>query len=238
MLHAARQFGNVLPAQLSKFALPECPEVGTLSSRDLPLVDGKLHVRGENYHTDHSNFSAPPKGTMVQAMAIPSKGGDTQFVDVRRAYDDLPEATKAKIAGLKSLHAYHSSDSPRPMVELTPEERETMPETIQPLVVRHPDSDRAAIYLNTGRMEGIEGMERSAANALIAELFAHATQAKYEYRHVWKKGDLVLWDNRSVMHQANGDYDPDEYRLLYRVLVAGQPLQQFAENQSVLETAK
>jgi taurine dioxygenase len=222
---AAGLFGELLAQQLKKFTLPQYPEVGTISSRDLPVVNGKLHVRGENFHTDHSNYAAPPKATMLHAISLPATGGDTQFVDARAAFDDLPEDRRRRLAKLRSPHVYESSKSPRKMAELSPEERAKVPQTLQPLVIRHPESGRAALYLNTGRMEGIEGMPAGEAFALIDELYAHATQPRYEYRHKWRPGDLVIWDNRSVMHQANPDFDPAEYRFLYRIMLKGAPLQ-------------
>jgi taurine dioxygenase len=226
-LDGARVFGDILEQQLSRFSLPECPLVGTISSRDLPIVDGKIHVRGENFHTDHSNLAAPPKGTMLHAVSLPDTGGDTQFVDVRAAFDELPAAIKQRIVKLRSTHIYESSNSPRKMAELTPEERAKMPVAVQPLVIRHPDSGRAALYLNTARMEGIEGLESNAAFELINELFEHATQIKYEYRHKWVKGDVVIWDNRSVMHQANADFDPSQLRYLYRIMLQGAELEPY-----------
>jgi taurine dioxygenase len=222
---AAQIFGEILEQQVKKFSMPDYPLVGTISSRDLPMVDGKLHVRGENFHTDHSNFPAPPKATTLHAISLPQLGGDTQFVDARAAFDDLPEQTRRKILPLRSPHVYESSQSPRKMAALTPAERAKVPQTVQPLVIRHPVSGRAALYLNTGRMEGIEGMPGDEAFKLIDDLYAHATQPKYEYRHKWLAGDMVIWDNRSVMHQANADYDPSEYRFLYRIMLKGAPLQ-------------
>ena len=222
---AARIFGDILEQQVKKFALPDNPLVGTISSRDLPMVDGKLHVRGENYHTDHSNFPAPPKATTLHAIELPKIGGDTQFVDVRAAFDELPDDVKRKVVKLRSAHVYESSHSPRKMTALSPEERAKVPQTLQPLVIRHPENGRAALYLNTGRMEGIEGLPPDDAFALIDELYRHATQSKYEYRHKWRAGDMVIWDNRSVMHQANADYDPSEYRYLYRIMLKGAPLE-------------
>lgn len=221
---AAGIFGELMEQQLMKFALPDHPEVGSISSRDLPVVDGKLHVRGENYHTDHSNFAAPPKATTLHAVSLPKVGGDTQFVDVRAAFDDLPQAMKDTVLAMRSPHVYESSQSPRKMAELSPEERAKIPQTLQPLVIRHPDSGRAALYLNTARMEGIKDMPSDEAFKLIDELYQHATHAKYEYRHQWKAGDMVIWDNRSVMHQANADFDPSEYRYLYRIMLKGAPL--------------
>ena len=223
---AAQLFGSIMQQQLKSFALPDHPQVGTISSRDLPVKDGKLHVRGENYHTDHSNFPAPPKGTTLHAVNLPDRGGDTQFVDVRAAFDDLPESMKRKIIALKSPHVYESSHSPRKMTALSAEERAKIPVSMQPLVIRHPVTGRSALYLNTGRMEGIEGMPGDEGFALIDQLFEHATQPKYEYRHKWLPGDMVIWDNRSVMHQANADYDPAQYRYLYRIMLQGDPLQQ------------
>lgn len=224
-LQAAQIFGTAVQQQIRKFTVPELPLVGTISSRDLPMVDGKLHVRGENYHTDHSNYAAPPKATTLHAINLPDRGGDTQFVDVRAAFDDLPEATRQRLAGLRSAHVYESSHSPRKMAALPPAERAAVPQTLQPLVIRHPDSGRSALYLNTGRMEGIEGMPSEEAFALIDELYRHATQSRYEYRHRWLRGDMVIWDNRSVMHQANPDFDPSQYRFLYRIMLEGAPLQ-------------
>ena len=222
---AAEIFGDIMQQQLTKFQLPDYPKVGTISSRDLPIVNGVLHVRGENYHTDHSNYAEPPKATTLHAVALPDHGGDTQFVDVRAAFDDLPEAVKRKIVALRAPHVYESSQSPRKMMALSDEDRAKIPVSLQPLVIRHPVSGRSALYLNTGRMEGIEGMSNEEGFALIDELFAHATQSKYEYRHKWLAGDMVIWDNRSVMHQANADYDPEQYRYLYRIMLSGAPLQ-------------
>jgi len=223
-LRAAQVFGDILPQQLGKFSLPGYPLVGTISSRDLPVRDGKIHVRGENYHTDHSNFREPPIGTMLHAIELPSHGGDTQFVDVRAAYDDLPADLKSRIAHLRSVHVYESSRSPRKMTALTPQQLAETESCSQPVVIVHPTSGRPALYLNTGRMEGIEGMPENEGFDLVNRLYEHATQPRYEYRHRWQPGDFVLWDNRSVMHQANADFDPNEYRYLYRLMLKGDAL--------------
>ncbi len=224
-MQAAEIFGRLMPQQFKKFTLPDYPLVGCNSTKDLPRKNGKLQVRGENYHTDHSNDIAPPKATSLLAVQIPSYGGDTQFVDVRRAYDDLSAAQKNTIKGLRSMHVLESSRSPRSFAKPDPDEMAKIPHTEQPLVIKHPISGRPALYLNTGRMEGIEGMSPDDGFALIEELYQHATQVRYEYRHQWRVGDMVIWDNRSVMHQANADYDPEEYRYLYRVMLQGDKLQ-------------
>ncbi|CAN5502010.1 TauD/TfdA family dioxygenase [soil metagenome] len=229
---AVRSFGTIMRQQLKEFVVPELPDVGTISSRDLPIVNGKFKVRGENYHTDHSNYPAPPKATTLLAVALPTSGGDTQFVDVRAAFDDLSPEMRERILPLRSPHVYESSKSPRKMKAISAAELAEIPTTSQPIVIRHPDNGRAALYLNTGRMEGIEGMPDDEAHALIKQLFEHATQPKYEYRHKWREGDMVIWDNRSVMHQANADYDPEQYRFLYRIMVNGAPLVSASEGKS------
>jgi taurine dioxygenase len=224
-MQAAEIFGPLMDQQIKKFVLPDYPLVGYNSTKDLPRKNGQLQVRGENYHTDHSNDIAPPKATSLMAVEIPSYGGDTQFVDVRRAYDDLSEAQKSAVKHLRSKHVHESSRSPRSFAKLSPKDMAKIPHTEQPLVIKHPLSGRPALYLNTGRMEGIEGMSADEGFALIDELYRHATHTRYEYRHQWRVGDMVIWDNRSVLHQANADYDPEEYRYLYRVMLRGSKLE-------------
>jgi taurine dioxygenase len=221
-LQAAAMFGEIMPQMVKRFTLPDYPLVGFVSSEDTDRPGGKRLIRGEQYHTDHSNFAAPPKATLLHAVTVPSSGGDTQFVNVHASYDDLPAGTRRRIDALRVLHVYLSSRSPRKKAELPAAERAAIPETLQPLVHVHPENGRKALYLNTAHMERIEGMPDEDAFALIGELMAHATQPKYEYRHKWHAGDMVIWDNRSVMHQANGDYD--EPRYLYRLMIKGTRL--------------
>ena len=223
-MSAAEIFGELMDQQLKKYVLPDYPMVGCNSTDDLPRKNGKLQVRGENYHTDHSNEHCPPKATTLHALRIPPTGGDTQFVDVRQAYDDLPAEIKKKLKGLFSLHVHQSSRSPREITKLSPEELAKIPTALQPLVISHPGNNRPALYLNTGRMEGIEGMDPDEGYALIQDLYNHATDARYEYRHKWREGDMVIWDNQAVMHQANADYDPEQKRFLYRLMIKGVAL--------------
>jgi len=112
-MKAAQIFGEIMPQMLERFTLPEFPLVGFVSSEDTDKPGGKRMVRGEQYHTDHSNYPAPPKATLLHAVTIPSTGGDTQFVNVHASYEDLPEEKKKEIDDLKVLHVYLSSRSPR-----------------------------------------------------------------------------------------------------------------------------
>jgi taurine dioxygenase len=93
--------------------------------------------------------------------------------------------------------------------------------SVHPLVRTHPETGRKAIYLNPIRVEGIEGMQEGAALALLDDLLEHARQPRFEYRHQWRAGDLVMWDNRCLLHKANGDYDMTQVRYLYRVMLKG-----------------
>jgi taurine dioxygenase len=141
------------------------------------------------------------------------------------AYDDLPEAMKRRIAGLKAVHVFESKFSPRKLRPLDEQSRAVLPPpTWHPIVRVHPENGRKALYLNPVRIEAIEGMPVDEALALVAELIAHATHRKYEYRHQWRYGDMLIWDNRSVMHQANGDYDMNEVRHLHRIMIKGEPV--------------
>jgi taurine dioxygenase len=228
LMKAGEIFGTLMPQQLQKYVLPDFPLVGYNSTKDLPIKNGKLQVRGENYHTDHSNSICPPKATALSAVNIPSSGGDTQFVDVRQSFDDLPSELQEKIIRLRSLHVHESSRSPRSFTKLSEEDLAKIPQVLQPLVIRHPSSKRPALYLNTGRMEGVEEMNMEEGFALINSLYEHSIQSKYEYRHRWAEGDFVIWDNRSVMHQANADYNPEEFRYLYRIMIEGDQLEAFS----------
>ena len=218
---AVQLFGELQPHDKKEHHVPGFPDVSYVSNDE--FVNGRRIIPGETFHTDHSNHPRPPKATTLFAVDLPSSGGDTQYVNMHDAYDDLPEATRRKIDGLKAVHAYLSKYSPRPLGYLSEESQKKLPPPgVHPLVRTHPENGRKALFLNPVRMELILGMEDADALKLIGELMAHATQKKYEYRHKWRHGDWVLWDNRSVMHQANPDYDMNERRFLYRLMLKGE----------------
>ena len=220
-LTAVQVFGELQPHDKKEMHVPGYPQMYYVSNeQDVP---GKRYISGETYHTDHSNHPAPPKATILYPVSLPSSGGDTQYFNMHEAYDDLPEATKQRIDGLKAVHVYLSKYSPRELRPLSAESMKTLPPPgVHPLVRRHPDNGRRALYLNPVRIESIEGMPDDEALDLVAELMAHATQSKYEYRHQWHYGDMVIWDNRSVVHKANPDYDMAERRYLYRLMLKGE----------------
>ena len=221
MLDAVRLFGEVFEQHNTKFSLPDCPLVHYISNKDF-FPDGRRYIPGEGYHTDHSNAAEPPKATVLHAIELPDAGGDTQFVNMQVAYETLPDATRARIDGLKAVHVYQSRHSARKLMDLTATRREQVPEAVvHPIVRTHPESGRKSIYINPIRIEAILDMDEPEALALLDELLAHATQPDHEYRHKWQPGDLVIWDNRCLLHKANGDYDMDQTRYLYRVMLRG-----------------
>jgi taurine dioxygenase len=217
---AAQVFGVLQQHDKKEHHVPGHPDVYYVSNDE--IVNGKRIIPGETFHTDHSNHPRPPKATTLFAVQLPSQGGDTHYVNMHRAYEDLPQAMKGRISGLRAMHVYQSKYSPRSLGKIDESSlREVPPPGIHPLVQRHPENHRLALYLNPVRMEAIEGMADAEALALIRELMAHATQPIYEYRHQWRPGDMVIWDNRSVMHQANTNYDMSERRYLYRLMLQG-----------------
>jgi taurine dioxygenase len=218
---AVQLFGELQAHDKKDHHVPGHPDVSYVSNDE--FVNGRRIIPGETFHTDHSNHPRPPKATTLFAVELPSSGGDTQYVNMHDAYDDLPGKTKQKIDGLKAVHSYLSKYSPRPLGHLSEESRRDLPPPgVHPLVRTHPENGRKALFLNPVRMESIIGMEDTDALELIGELMQHATQKKYEYRHKWRGGDWVMWDNRSVMHQANPDYDMNERRYLYRLMLRGE----------------
>ena len=222
MVEAVALFGEIFEQHNKRFALPECPQIHYLSNQDHFEASGKRYIPGEGYHTDHSNDPNPPKATVLHAVELPDSGGDTQFVDMRRAYDDLPNDTKQRIAGLTAVHVYQSKHSERKLMALSPELQAKVPAAVRhPLVRTHPESGRKALYLNPIRIESIDGLEEAEALELLESLLDHATQDAYQYRHKWRPGDLVMWDNRCLLHKANGDYDHSQRRYLYRVMLKG-----------------
>ena len=219
---AVRNFGEIFPQHNTRFSLPECPEIHYLSNKDR-YPDGSRYIPGAGYHTDHSNAEIPPKATLLLAIELPTSGGDTQYVNMAAAYDALPEATKKQIAGLKAMHVYQSKHSTRKLMTLGDEAKKRLPPAVyHPIVRTHPENGRKAIYINPIRIETIAGMKETDAQLLLRELLQHAIQERFQYRHKWKQGDLVMWDNRCLLHKANGDYDHEtQSRYLYRVMLQG-----------------
>jgi taurine dioxygenase len=218
---AVELFGDIFRQQNTRFSIEGCPEIHYVSNDD-SWPDGRRYIPGDGWHTDHSNAAKPPKATVLHAVELPSKGGDTQYANTAAAYEGLPDKLRLRIAPLMGIHVYQSTHSARQLMSLSSADKERVPNaTLHPIVRTHSESGRPAIYINPIRIEGILGLDHKEALPLLDELLEHTTQEKFQYRHKWQAGDLVLWDNRCLLHKANGDYDMKERRYLYRVMLQG-----------------
>jgi taurine dioxygenase len=221
-LAAMRGFGRPLPQVRIASRHPEVPEIMILSSEDRDVMgDGKRLVVGAHWHSDDSYKAVPCSLTMLYGLEVPEIGGDTQFTNMYRAYDDLAPDMKERIAGLRVVHQYDSPRKGTAVATLRADEAAVLPDVVHPLVRRHPETHRRALYMNPNRMSHILGLERTESDRLLDELIRHATQAQYQYRHSWRRGDIVIWDNRCTMHKANADYPAGARRLMHRIIVEG-----------------
>ena len=158
------------------------------------------------WHSDMTWHSTPPFYTGLHARQLPSKGGDTMFANQHMAYDTLDEETKERLEGLE---AFHTGKVFGPDVE----------DSIHPVIRTHEDTGRKALFVNVNFTRYIVGMPDDENKDLLTRLFYHSSRPEFTYRHQWEVGDLVLWDNRSVMHYAIADYD--ERRVMHRIVVKG-----------------
>lgn len=221
VLDAVKLFGEVFPQHNTRFALPDCPEIHYISNQD-KFPDGRRYIPGEGWHTDHSNDVRPPKATVLHAVTLPDHGGDTQYANMAAAYASLPEPMRNRLDGLQAIHVYQSSHSQRKLMSLPDAAKERVPNAVlHPIVRTHPENGRKALYINPIRIEGILGLDHREALPLLTDLLAHATEERHQYRHKWRAGDLVMWDNRCLLHKANGDYDMGQMRYLYRIMLKG-----------------
>ncbi len=221
-LAAMRAFGTPMPQLRLASRHPEVEEIMILSSEDRDDDgDGQRLVVGAHWHSDDSYKAVPCSLTVLYGVAVPPNGGDTQFTNMYAAYDDLAAAMKRRIADLRVLHAYDSSRKGTRIAKLTPEEAKEVPAVTHPLVRTHPETGRKALYMNPNRMEAVVGLERAESDALLDALTQHAIQEKYQYRHRWRHGDILIWDNRCTMHKANADYPEGSRRLMHRIIIEG-----------------
>jgi alpha-ketoglutarate-dependent 2,4-dichlorophenoxyacetate dioxygenase len=170
------------------------------------------------WHSDSSFKAVPAKFSLLSARLIPSSGGNTEFADMRAAYDDLDDETKAEIEDLVCEHSQLYSRSILGFTDFTDEDRERFKPVLQRLVRRHPSTGRKSLYL-ASHAGAIVGWPVPEARALLRDLIEHATQRKFVYAHEWKQWDLVMWDNRATMHRAR-PFDASEVRDMHRTTVA------------------
>lgn len=219
----ARQFGKPEPHVIDQFHHPEHAEILILSN---VVKDGKptgLADAGTYFHTDYSYLEMPARCTMLYSIQVPKVGGDTLFADQYAAYDDLSAAMKKRVEGLVALHHYGNRDnldeSSRTVASLLTEEQKQKVSWVRHRVARkHPITGRTALYAVNGTSFGIEGMPEDEALDLLRELARHSTQEKYQHRLKYGVGDVVIWDNASLLHSATL-IDPNDPRTLWRITI-------------------
>ena len=172
------------------------------------------------WHTDKSYVAEPSLTTILRSPAIASKGGDTLFADMTRAYEDLPAATKERLRGLHAVHDWKRSREKSNERPATEDEMRAAPPVVHPMVRTHPETGAKALYIGN-HTSCIVGWSFADSDAFIAELEAHATQPQYVYRHKWQVDDVMMWDNRCTMHCVEPYDAASERRAVHRVVVKG-----------------
>ena len=173
------------------------------------------------WHTDKSYHAVPSLTTLLHAVEVPPEGGDTLFANMHMAYDALPEDEKRALEGLKAVHSWEASRRNTGNKPATEEQKRERPPVVHPVVRTHPVTGRKSLYLGM-HIGHIEGMPEAEGKAMLDDLLERATVPAHVYRHQWKKGDLVMWDNRCLLHRADRNYDMSVHpRVLHRTVVIG-----------------
>jgi len=177
------------------------------------LPDGEMY-----FHSDQCYVERPAMATMLYAMEIPSRGGNTLFANMYRAYDALPHSVKQRLEGRKALNVYDYRNSATTRGAAVAGDS---PRCAHPVFRTHPDTGRKAVYVNRLMTRSIEGLPQTESTELLELLFEHCERAEFVYEHRWTPGDLILWDNRCTLH-ARTDFDASERRKLRRVALLGE----------------
>lgn len=219
----ARRVGPPEPHVIDQFHHPAIADILILSNVTKNGQPVGLADAGTYYHTDYSYLDVPARATMLYSIQVPKKGGDTLFANQQAAYDDLPAPMKKTIEPLVALHHYGNRDdldkSSRTVASVLKEDQEKKMQWVRHRVARpHPVTGQKALYAVSGSSFRIEGMPDDEAVALLDELKRHATQEKYQYRLKYGVGDVIMWDNASLLHSATLT-DADDPRTLWRITV-------------------
>ena len=205
-----------------RWSVPGYPEIIVVSNI---TEDGKpIGVRraGENWHSDMCYTARPPRGTILYAIETPELYGlplgDTEFASTAAACDAPPDALRARIEGRRAVFDFTGRKRAFPP---TPEEIERNPPVRHPIVRTHPKTGRKCLYVMRDDCTGIEGISTEEADALICALADHIVKPQFIYRHQWRPGDLLMWDNCTAQHRAIQDYDLPQRRLMHRTTMGG-----------------
>lgn len=221
----SRRFGDLDLAPIQETGrrfvegLPELYVVSNVVEGGVPI--GSLGNGEAVWHTDMSYVEVPPQASALYALEVPSTGGDTSFINMYAVYEALPDSLKIRIAGRRVKHdgTYNSGGFVRQGVTPSDDPREA-PGSLHPLVYTHPETGRPALYLGRRRNAYIDGLELAESEALLDELWSYVDGERFGWSHQWRKGDLVLWDNRCTMHRRDA-FDPATRRVMHRTQIKG-----------------
>ncbi len=217
--------GNITKAQDRRLD-PYMADVSNLDKDHKPLArdDRKrmFNLGNRLWHSDSSFRAVPAKYSLLSGRIVVDAGGNTEFADMRAAYDALDDATKAEVEDLVCEHSLIYSRGTLGFTGLTDEERAMMRPVRQRLVRTHPVTGRKSLYLSS-HIGTIVGWPMPEARAFIRDLTEHATQRRFTYSHQWRQWDLVMWDNRQVLHRATR-FDDTQVRDMRRTTIAGDGL--------------
>jgi len=186
----------------------------TRTGEETQSASPRLVRIGNVWHTDTSYDYITAKATGMYAVNVPSTGGDTLFSNSYLAWDTLPERLKKKLEGRSATYVY--GGRLKRQQDRLEESEKGRPPAVHPLVQVHPETGRTSLYFNDGQITSIIGLDPAESDAVIAELAAHTASPDGDYRHKWRRGDVVIWDNRCSIHCATGDYPVNERRTNWR----------------------
>tara|TARA_B100000029_G_scaffold318352_1_gene310736 strand:- start:451 stop:1254 length:804 start_codon:yes stop_codon:yes gene_type:complete len=193
----------------SQFNHPEYPDIGILD------YEGEQKP-ADMWHTDHTNRECPPNATILYALKVPSRGGDTSFVNMNAAFLALPGEVKRELEGMKTVNTFDGQFEVR-----AADQRDFGRQVEHPLVRTHPETGRKALYFHVLKASYVVGKTAAESRLFLNELLEASIRSEFMYRHQWRPGDLVVVDNRTAMHKVHDDYDRTEKRLLHRVILKG-----------------
>lgn len=227
----SRQFGPLEQQDQKNYTHPDDEDILILSNEIRPdgtavgVVDA-----GDFWHSDSSHHEAPCQATILFSVRNPARGGDTEFCNMYMVYDALPDDLKRQVEGRYAIH--HVSKTKNPRVTISPDRpgakdyyekrAKEVGEVRQPMVRTHPETGRQALYISPRFTIGIADMDDAEAQALLDRLFAfYVRDRRFQYRHKWHDGDLVMWDNRCLNHRACGGYGLPDIRRMHRATIVG-----------------
>lgn len=233
----SRGFGELEVHVQSSFNLEGYPEIYCISN--CLDDDGKpigLAEAGRVWHTDLAYMAEPSRCSLLHALEVPTDDegrplGDTIFANTRMSYAALPAEMKARLRGLKAVHSYRriydkivakSKPGRQGLKPLTEEQKRKVPPATHPMVIGHPFTGEPILFCNDGMTESIVGLSEEEGRSLLAELCAHSVKPEFVYRHKWRVGDLLIWDNIQTQHLAVDDYWLPQRRRMQRTTVKGR----------------